>query len=74
MNTPMKGAQSLTAVERLPQWLRISGVLVFMGSAILAARLIWEQTVWTWERGPQMVGFSLAHGPGARGAATLIPV
>ena len=28
-------------------------------------RLIWEETVWTWERGPQMVGFSLAHGSGA---------
>jgi len=32
---------------------------------MLSARLIWEQTVWTWERGPQMVGFSLAHGTGA---------
>jgi len=52
-------------VAHLPLWLRVSGVIVFVGSAILSARLIWEQTVWTWERGPQMVGFSLAHGAGA---------
>jgi len=31
--------------------------VIFVGSAMLSARLIWEQTVWTWERGPQMVGF-----------------
>jgi uncharacterized protein (DUF433 family) len=31
---------------------------------MLFCRLVWEQTVWTWERGPQMVGFSLAHGGG----------
>lgn len=28
---------------------------------VLAVRLVWEQTVWTWERGAQMVGFSLMH-------------
>lgn len=28
---------------------------------ILAVRLVWEQTVLTWERGAQMVGFSLMH-------------
>lgn len=28
---------------------------------LLAARLTWEQTFLTWDRGPQMVGFSLAH-------------
>lgn len=27
----------------------------------LAARFVWEQTVLSWERGPQAVGFSLAH-------------
>jgi hypothetical protein len=50
---------------KLPLWLTILGAVIFAGSAVLAARLIWEQTVWTWERGPQMVGFSLAHGSGA---------
>lgn len=46
-------------------WLLALGALPLIGSALLAGRLIWEQTVWTWERGPQMVGFSLAHGYGA---------
>jgi hypothetical protein len=32
---------------------------------MLFTRLIWEETVWTWKRGPQMVGFSLAHDIGA---------
>lgn len=49
----------------LPIGLTIVGILIFGGTSALAARLVWEQTVWTWERGPQMVGFSLAHGFGA---------
>jgi hypothetical protein len=42
-------------------------ILVWLGSPalasiwLLATRLVWEQTVWTWERGAQMVGFSLVH-------------
>ena len=28
---------------------------------LFAGRVMWEETVWTWERGPQMVGFSLLH-------------
>ncbi len=46
-------------------WLLALGAVPLIGSALLAGRLIWEQTVWTWERGPQMVGYSLAHGTGA---------
>src|SRR5580704_13424683 len=46
-------------------WLLVLGVIPLIGTALLAVRLIWEQTVWTWERGPQMVGFSLAHGSSA---------
>jgi hypothetical protein len=61
----MQPTQSQITFARLPQWLRISGTVIFIGSAMLSARLVWEQTVWTWERGPQMVGFSLAHGLGA---------
>jgi Ankyrin repeats (3 copies) len=45
-----------------PRWLLGIGLLAMPGSAALAARLIWEQTVWSWERGPQWVGFSLLHG------------
>jgi hypothetical protein len=37
------------------------GVVIVFASCWLAGRLAWEQTVWTWERGPQMVGFSLMH-------------
>lgn len=50
---------------RVRWWLLALGVVPLVGTALLAGRLIWEQTVWTWERGPQMVGFSLAHGSGA---------
>jgi hypothetical protein len=64
MNNPNEGVQP-RPVARLPLWLSILGCVDFIGSATLAGRLIWEQTVWTWERGPQMVGFSLAHGPAA---------
>jgi hypothetical protein len=28
---------------------------------VLAADLVWEQTILTWTQGPQLVGFSLAH-------------
>ncbi len=49
----------------LPLWVRLSGASFFLGTAALFGRLIWEETVWTWERGPQMVGFSLAHDIGA---------
>lgn len=65
MNTANESAQSQTTIARLPRWLQFSGTVILVGSAMLSARLIWEQTVWTWERGPQMVGFSLAHGTGA---------
>jgi Ankyrin repeats (3 copies) len=65
MNTANENAGSRTTIGRLPLGLQLSGTIIFIGSATLSARLIWEQTVWTWERGPQNVGFSLAHGTGA---------
>lgn len=46
-------------------WLLILGALPLIGAALLAGRMVWEQTVWTWERGPQMIGFALVHGSGA---------
>lgn len=39
------------------------GIVLTMGTAWLAGRLIWEMTSLTWRLGPQMIGFSLAHGP-----------
>jgi hypothetical protein len=65
MNISTEGTPFHTPIARLPLWLTITGVVLFIGSVILEARLIWEQTVWTWEQGPQMVGFSLGHGTGA---------
>lgn len=38
------------------------GVPLTLGAAALAIRLVWEQTFLSWDRGPQMVGFSLMHG------------
>lgn len=38
------------------------GFLALVPNTVLAARLVWEQTALTWQEGPQMVGFALAHG------------
>jgi hypothetical protein len=65
MDKPHRSVQEQVTIARLPVWLRVTGILVCIGSAVLQIRIIWEQTVWTWKRGPQMIGFSLAHGPGA---------
>jgi hypothetical protein len=40
------------------------GLVVLLLAWALAAELASEQTFLSWNRGPQMVGFSLAHGPG----------
>jgi hypothetical protein len=53
---------------RLPWWLRVAGYACVILAGILCGRLVWEQTYLTWRFGPQMVGFSLAHG----GAALLL--
>ncbi len=44
-----------------PTTLKFIGVLIVAAAWVLAARLVWEQTVWSWDRGPQMIGFSLMH-------------
>jgi hypothetical protein len=41
------------------------GGLATLATTALAARLIWEETALTIQQGPQMIGFSLAHGYGA---------
>lgn len=48
---------------RIPTWLRLLGLLAVVPSAILAARLVWEQTVLTWRVGSVMIGWSWGHGP-----------
>lgn len=45
----------------LPNWLKVWWVCVSPFALAFAARIMWEKTVWTWSRGPQMVGFSLWH-------------
>ena len=65
MTTASGESANPVIVPRVQWWLLALGAVPLIGTALLAARLIWEQTVWTWERGPQMVGFSLAHGAGA---------
>jgi Ankyrin repeats (3 copies) len=65
MTIATEESASPVAAVRVRWWLLALGFLPLIGTALLAGRLIWEQTVWTWERGPQMVGFSLAHGSGA---------
>lgn len=47
---------------KLPLLLVIFGGVAIASSMGLAVRLIWEMTVWSWERGPQMIGFQLTHG------------
>ena len=44
-----------------PRWLRIMGWIALPGTLAFAVDLIWEQTLLTWQRGPQMVGFALTH-------------
>ena len=41
--------------------LTFAGLICVLFSAVLAARLVWEQTALTIREGPQMVGFSLMH-------------
>jgi hypothetical protein len=41
------------------------GIPVVLLASLFAARITWEETLLTLREGPQMVGFSLAHGGGA---------
>ena len=41
------------------------GVPTILFGAVLAGRIVWEETALTMQQGPQMIGFSLAHGAGA---------
>jgi hypothetical protein len=47
--------------RNLPEWMMIAWYASAPFAVMLAVRLLWEKTVWTWNRGPQMVGFSLVH-------------
>jgi hypothetical protein len=45
----------------LPYFLKAWWLCVSPFAILLACRILWEKTVWTWRRGPQVVGFSLMH-------------
>ncbi len=45
----------------LPKFLIVAGIPIVAAALLIAARLVWEQTVLTWNGGLQMVGFSLMH-------------
>jgi hypothetical protein len=62
-NTP-NGDDEKKALQSLKVLLAFGIPAVFV-TAILAGRMLWEETFLTIQRGPQMLGFSLAHGPGA---------
>jgi hypothetical protein len=44
--------------------LLVFGIPANLFTVILAGRIVWEETFLTIQRGPQMIGFSLAHGAG----------
>jgi hypothetical protein len=45
----------------IPTWLRLAWICLLPFGLSFAGRIAWEKTVLTINRGPQMVGFSLAH-------------
>ena len=45
----------------IPKWLRVAWICLLPLGLSFAGRIAWEKTVWTINRGPQMVGFSLMH-------------
>jgi hypothetical protein len=47
-----------------PIFLLIGAPLIIVTS-LLASRIVWEETWLSLHQGPQMIGFSLAHGPEA---------
>lgn len=49
-------------VKKFPKTLSYIGFIFSALSIILAIRIVWEQTVWTWNFGSQAIGFSLIHG------------
>jgi hypothetical protein len=56
----------------LPNVLKVWWVLVSPLAFLFAGRILWEKTIWTWSKGPQMVGFALWHiYPGFAVAGTL---
>ena len=47
---------------RLAKAWTIAGYVLVCGMAIFVGRMVYEETILTWRRGPQMVGFAVMHG------------
>ena len=45
----------------LPTFLKMWWLLASPLAFLFAGRILWEKTIGTWSRGPQMVGFALWH-------------
>ena len=45
----------------LPKGVQLIWLCFAPAAMLFAARIAWEKTILTWERGPQMVGFSMIH-------------
>jgi hypothetical protein len=60
--TMMDSSETIRPKESHPVLLLIGIPLIFF-AALLAWRTIWEETSLSLEQGPQMIGFSMAHGP-----------
>lgn len=45
----------------LPKFLKVWGGSASPFAFLFAGRILREKTIWTWSRGPQMVGFALWH-------------
>jgi hypothetical protein len=64
----VEGSIDESEVKQSGRWQRVlvfAGVPLIFLSAILAVRIVWEETWLTLQQGPQMIGFSLAHGSAA---------
>jgi hypothetical protein len=48
-------------MRSLPTAFSVFGWAAFCAASALATRLIYEQTILTWEEGPQAIGFTLVH-------------
>ena len=58
----MTNGTSTGGPDLLPAWARVCGWLFLIGQTIFIGRIVYESTVLTCVHGPQMVGFSMAHG------------
>ena len=57
-------SEALNSHQQLSVSLRIWGWIAFAGAFPLVLRFVYEQTVMTWGRGLQMVGWTIIHTSG----------